>query len=96
MIRDINKSQPYIKLEEKIKNNEFLIELYKKLTPICMSLFVLIAFLKFYISLDKLRSDYSVLFTSVLIILFIILVVFNFSINKKKKENEMMISKLYN
>ena len=90
------KNQSYIKLEEKIKNNEFLIQLYNKLAPICMSLFVLIAFFKFYVSLDKLQSDYSTLFTSTLIVLFIVLAVFNFLINRKKKENEMIISKLYN
>lgn len=90
------KNQSYIKLEKKIKDNEFLIELYKILSPICMSLFVLIAFLKLYISLDKLQSDYSVLFTSTLIVLFVVLAVFNFSIHKKKKENRIIISKLYN
>ena len=90
------KIQSYKKLEKKIKNNEFLIELYKILSPICMSLFVLTAFFKFYVSLDKLQSNYSTLFTSVLIVLFGALTVFYFTINKKEKENKIIISKLYN
>jgi hypothetical protein len=89
-----SKKQKYKKLERKIKNNESLILVYKKLTPICMTLFVLTAFFSFYTSINNIGNSYGLLYAGTLILLFVTLTLFYFSINKKEKQNKIIISKL--
>jgi Na+/proline symporter len=90
------KKNNYKNLEKKINSNESLIIIYKRLTPVFMVLFVLTAFFSFYSSILGVETSYLILFKGFLIVLFGVLTMFNISINKKEKENEKIILKLYN
>jgi hypothetical protein len=65
-----------------------------------MVLFVLMAFFSFYSSVLEVETSYVILFKGFLIVIFGVLTMFYFSINKKEKEkekeNEKIILKLYN
>lgn len=82
-----HKEQAFIKVEKKIKMNQLLILIFKALTPVFMTLFVVIAFYSFYTSIIEMNNEFITLYKSVLVFLFGALALFHFTINKKEKEN---------
>lgn len=91
-----NKEKTFRKLQRRIKNNSKSILLYKKLSPVLMLLFVGVAFLMFYVNLNKIFANSEMLFIGVQILIFLTLTIFRFTIQKKTKENRNLDTEIYN
>ena len=90
-----NKEEAFRKLQKQIKSNTRSISVYKRLSPVLMSLFVFNAFIMFYNSIKNVENTIQVLFVSLLILIFLTLSLFHFSIVKKKKENRSLDIEIY-
>lgn len=91
-----NKETAFRILQEQIKTNTKRISLYKSLSPICMFLFVVAAFLTFYTNINSNNSLNQFVLISVMVLLFFTLALFNYSIEKRQKKNKDLDYKIYN
>lgn len=90
------KEKTFERLQREIENNSKSILLYKKWSPVLMLLFVGIAFLMFYFNLKETFINVQALFNGVLVLIFLTLTIFHFTILKKTKKNKNLDTKIYN
>lgn len=83
-------------LQLQIDNNTQLILTYKKISPIVMLLFIILAFFTFYNNSIRVHNANQVFFICTQIILFMVLILFYITIENKKKQNKRLNHKIYN
>jgi NAD/NADP transhydrogenase beta subunit len=91
-----NKETTFRKLQQQIKFNSKRITLYKTLTPFCMLLFVIVAFITFYSNLISSDSLNQFVLIGLMVALFFTLTMFNFGIEKRQKKNKDLDYEIYN
>lgn len=91
-----NKEAAFRKLQKQIKSNTKSISVYKKLIPVFMLLFVFNAFFMLYFNVKNVESNVESLFVVMLILTFFTLTFFRVFTLRKKKENRILDTKIYN
>jgi hypothetical protein len=93
---DIQQKKTRFKLiQDKIKNNKKRIQVFKRISPYLMFLFMMVSFLTFHNSLTEENEILRRVFVSVLVLVFVLLAFFSHVILKKKEENKELDTKIY-
>lgn len=86
----------FTSLRERLKTNKRKILVFKIMSPILMALFIVFSFLIFYYNnVAKTGSDLTLLFSSLLVALFVSLAVIDYIMSKKIRENKYLDNKIY-
>lgn len=91
-----NKEAAFRKIQKQMNDNSKSILIYRKISPALMILFVINAFLMFYFNVNKFESNLKMIFVSMLLLTFLMLSLFRYSIIKKIKENRSLDTEIYN